>query len=162
MRFGEVKNRPVVSVAGAEKLGFIDDLLLDTTAHQVVGFRVRQGGLITHREALLLHDVKAIGLDAVTIEDPSKLNADQKFLELHDSMTGDRVIGSRVMSENGSNLGNVSDIDADFATGQVLGYALVSGLMDRLRRQDEMVPVAAVRSIGDSLVVVGNEFTPAQ
>jgi uncharacterized protein YrrD len=133
MRFGEVKNRPVVSVAGAEKLGFIDDLLLDTAAHQVVGFRVRQGGLITHREALLLHD----------------------------SMTGNRVIGSRVMTENGANLGNVSDIDADFATGQVLGYALVSGLMDRLRRQDEMVPVAAVKSIGDNLVVVGNEFTPA-
>jgi sporulation protein YlmC with PRC-barrel domain len=76
-------------------------------------------------------------------------------------MTGNRVIGSRVMTENGANLGNVSDIDADFATGQVLGYALVSGLMDRLRRQDEMVPVAAVKSIGDNLVVVGNEFTPA-
>jgi uncharacterized protein YrrD len=157
MKYGEVKNMAVVSVAGAGKLGFIDDMLFDATGQRVLGFRVRRGGLVTHHEALLLADIKAIGQDAITVEDASRLNSQSKFADFAEARTGSALFGSRMMTENGGELGTISDVDVDFTTGEIQRYMLGGSMMDRLRKQEHSVPSTAVKSIGDKLVVVSNE-----
>ena len=161
MRFGEIRNLPVVGVATAEKLGSVDDLLLDQSGRQVLGFRVRRGGLIVHHEGMLLADVQSIGNDAVVVRDASRLNKLEKFSEFSNSRLGSGIVGSRVVTEAGENLGSVGDIDADFNSGAVQRFALGGNVLERLRGQHHSFSVDTVQSIGNDLVVVGNDAVVA-
>lgn len=159
MKWTEIKDRPVVSVAEAEKLGFVDDLLLDPAGKRVLGLRVRRGGMVTHREALLLSSAQAIGEDAVTVQDGSALNKESAFSDLRDSVAATAITGSRMLSEDGREIGNVGDLVFELPSGQVSEYLLSVGLLDRLRHEEHGVPVAAVTSLGNGLVVVQNNIT---
>jgi sporulation protein YlmC with PRC-barrel domain len=159
MHFNDVRNRPVVSLADAERLGFVDDILIDTERSTVVGFVIRHGGIVTHHEAMLLTDVRAIGEDALTVADASKLNARKKFAELQAARTGSQLFGSRVLDESGSQIGKLADVDADFTSGAVQSWILSDNVLQRLRGEVHTVSVGAVKSIGDGLVVV-HDNTP--
>ena len=37
MKFSELKGRAIVDREGAEKLGELDDVLIDSTSHEVIG-----------------------------------------------------------------------------------------------------------------------------
>ena len=157
MKFGELKNRAIVSVADARKLGYVDSLLLDLAHQRILGLRVRSGGLLTHHEAILLQDVQSVGHDAVTVQDASKLNAESKFSELHGSTEVTQLIGARVLNENGRELGTIADVDVDLDGATVSGYLLGANLIDRVRRHEHVVSPSAIRSFGDKLIVVSNE-----
>lgn len=159
MKLSDLRNKPVVSLEGAETLGFLDDIYVDTKQHRVVGFKVRRGGLITHREAMLLADIESIGGDAVTVKDASKLNDPGRFTGLADDRTGDDVIGSRVLTEGGEEIGKVADLEIDLATGQVTEYLLGMGIIDRLRGREHPLTMDVVRSVGNKLVVVADSVT---
>jgi uncharacterized protein YrrD len=157
MKFGEIRNKPVVSVAGAGKLGYVDDVLVDTASSRVSGFIVRSGGLLTHYQSMLLSDVRNVGSDAVTVEDASRLNARDKFAQFSNATTGGDLFGSRVMTESGQEIGSLADLDADLTTGRIERWVLAGSLMDRLRKEEHTVPPEAIRSFGQKLVVVSDE-----
>lgn len=161
MEFGELKNRPVVSLADASKLGFVDTALVDLHNQQVTGFRIRTGGIFTHHHAILLQDVKSLGQDAVTIEDSRRLTDEGKMPQLKTSVPLTNVVGSRVISEDGKEIGTVADIEMTVETGQIENYILAGKLMDRLRHDKHMIPSSAVKSIGDKLIVVTNQTVVA-
>ncbi len=158
MRAGEVKNEQVVSVAGAEKLGTVDDIYIDPAGQTVVGLRVKRGGMLSKAEAVLIHDVQSIGLDAVTLPDASRLNAENKFPQFEHSMLAGNIIGSRMLTEHGHEVGTISDLDIDFEAGTITSYFLSGTFLDRLRKENHMVPASAVKTIGDKLVVVSNDI----
>lgn len=159
MKFGDLKNKPVVGVADAHRLGYVETVLLDLNGLRLLGFRVRSGGLLTHRDAVLLADVKSVGDDAVTVEDASRLNAEGKFAELKNSTDIERLIGARILNETGHVLGTVADVDIDLEAATVTSYLLEGNLIDRVRRQEHVIPTSETKSIGDKLIVVGNEVT---
>lgn len=157
MKLSELKGRSVVSVSQAHKLGEVDNVVVDLSSRSVLGLLVRTGGLLHSRQAVLLRDVKAIGQDAVTVEDESQLNGQDKFAELKDKPTADAIVGAKVMTESGSQVGSVSDLSVDIPAGQITEYILDEGLLERLRGQERFVPASAVRSLGVRLVVVTDE-----
>ena len=59
MRADALKGRDVVALTTAEKIGQVDDVLFDPQYREVLGFRVKQGGLFGQTEALLRDAVKA-------------------------------------------------------------------------------------------------------
>lgn len=154
MNWDELKNRPVVSVAGAEKLGHLSDMLLDNSGSRILGFRVRSGGLLTHYQGVLAADIQSFGPDAVTVQDASRLNRESAFSSFGDALTASSVEGSRVMTEGGTELGKVKDIALDLDGLAVTGYSLGVNLIERIRGGEKVVPIAAVHSIGPDLVVV--------
>lgn len=154
MDFAQLRNRPVVSVVDAERLGFIDTALIDLHNQSLTGFRVRTGGVFTHHRAILLQDVKSLGKDAVTVEDGRRLGDEGKMQQLKTSVPLTDVTGSRVMSEEGKIIGTVDDIDVDMETGRIENYVLSGNLLDRLRHDKHMIPSSAVKSIGEKIIVV--------
>jgi uncharacterized protein YrrD len=154
VKFGEIRNKPVVSVAAAGRLGFVDDVLVDTSSAQVRGFIVRSGGLFTHREAVLLRDVRSAGEDAVTVEDASRLNAREKFSDFAGTVTGGDLFRSRVMTESGREVGWLADLDFEIGTGQIARWILHVNLLERLRKEEHSIPPETVKSFGPKLVVV--------
>lgn len=156
MKWSELKDRPVVSVAGAERLGFVDDLFLDPDGRRVLGFCIRSGGLITRREAMTIDDAQAIGDDAVTVVDASKLNRRDSFSGLDGAREATSVIGSKVMTVSGQEVGRVGDIVLNEGSTAVLAYLLKEGIISHLRRKEHSVAVSEVTSLGEGLLVVSD------
>lgn len=162
IKFGDLKGIDVVSLEDASKLGSIDDVMLDLKRYQVLGFRVKMGGLFSAHEALLLSDVLRVGKDAVTISRASALNDERRFPELQGSAGSDSFSALRVMSEHGSDIGTVIDIDLEFPGGAVTGFVLRAGMLERIQGKELFIPVSAVKTIGEKLMVVADDVVPAQ
>ncbi|HLJ68373.1 MAG TPA: PRC-barrel domain-containing protein [Chloroflexota bacterium] len=88
--------------------------------------------------------------------------AEEKALDaIADTVVRRAVEGLRVVTESGTEIGTVADIDADFSTGDVRGYVLAGGLVDRLQHREKVVPTSTVKNIGDWTIVVADEVVPA-
>jgi sporulation protein YlmC with PRC-barrel domain len=161
MKWSDLKDKPVITVAGGERLGFVDDLLLDAGGRQILGLRTRTDGLLTRHAAMVWGSVHAVGEQAVTVRDASALNEEASFSDLKDARPAEGIVGSRVFTVSGQELGRVVDLCLDLSSRKVLSYALGVGIIDRLRGEERLIPVTQVRSIGDDVVVV-EEPTVAQ
>lgn len=156
MKWSDLKDTPVVSVADAARLGFVDDAYLDAAGRQVLGFAVRRGGLVTHRSAMRYSDVQAIGEDAVTVRDAAVLNDPGRFSQLDTGVTAEKVRGLEVVTEGGSKVGSVGDLAFDDNVSSVTSLILSENLLDRLRGQEHTIPATAIQSVSDQLLVVDN------
>ena len=162
MKFHDLRGTPILSVEVAQQLGTVDDVFMRLSDQLVLALRVKTGGVFGGHKALLLQDVKSIGRDAVTVDDVGKLSDEDAVPSLKDAANRDAVEGARVISEGGTEVGTVSDIDADFSSGAIHGYVLGSKLLDRLQHREHLVPAATVRSIGQKTIVVSESGVPDQ
>ena len=140
MLWSDIKGRKVVSTASAERVGKVKDVVVDGPGRQVVGFllkRTKNGSVLPWAA------VQGLGADAVTVASAEVVvDADERVDALHDKR--DAVLGKRVLSVLGDELGTVKDLDVEPSTG-----ALVSLVLER-----RSVPAGDVRGVGSYAVVV--------
>jgi uncharacterized protein YrrD len=119
MRFDEIKDTPVMSIAEGTKLGSVHDLLLDDTYLQIAALVIGGGGLLGgQREAVAYGEVRGIGRDAVMV---SGQNAVHEARDTHAFGVTHRLgeLHQAVMSESGVQLGRLTDVEFDPPTGAV-------------------------------------------
>lgn len=156
MKWSDLKHTPVISLSDASRLGFVDDAYLDQMGRTVLGFAIRRGGLVTRRSATVFTDVQAIGADALTVRDASALNDSKRFSDLENSIMAEDVLGSSVVTEGGDKIGSVGDLVLSEDVHAVTELVLNVGLLGRLRGKERVIPVSAVQSWSDQLVIVDN------
>lgn len=171
LRAKELVKRPVVTLAG-EDVAQVKDLVYDASGGEVVGFTLNGRGLLAGPldTGLPWSSVVACGRDAVMIADPSALAARDTVVSSDDSRHRD-VLGSRVLTDSGTDLGEVIDVVLEVSDrAEVVGYEIESSeamdnkgrkvlmpLPDTLAVSGEalMVPAAAVEFVCDDLAGFG-------
>jgi uncharacterized protein YrrD len=158
MQASELKGRAVVVLSTAEKVGQVEDVLFDAQFRQVLGFRVKKGGLLGKTEALPRDSVASIGADAVTVPSPDVINDQERFAELAHAATLNQVEQTKVVTEGGELLGTIAHLEIDDEARKVTAYALASSLMERVMRHDEtLVKADEVMRLGEGgIMVVAN------
>jgi sporulation protein YlmC with PRC-barrel domain len=126
MLFSEAKGRRVVSISTAETLGQVDEFLVDPGRRAVVAIHLKKakGG-----NTLLWPDILAFGADAVTVSGPEKIAqaaGDVALLAGKDH----RLVGKRVLTTAGEELGEVADVDIDHEFGTVTSVLLHEGALE--------------------------------
>ena len=150
MRADALKGRGVVALTTAERLGQVDDVLFDPQYQEVLGFRVKQGGLFGQTEVLLRDNVAALGADALTVPSPDVINEEGRFAELAHAATLSQVVGTKVVTEGGELLGTIVHLEVDDDARTVTAYRLASSLSDRVLGHDaEAVAADEVLRLGD-------------
>jgi uncharacterized protein YrrD len=122
MRFTECAKHPVLDTTTAEEVGRVDGFIIDPSGHRIHAVRVgkHKGGSI-----LPWGEVQACGPDAVTISSDAAVRAPGEPLdEAHD------VLGQRVLSEEGFELGVVDDVEFDPESGELQQIDLVDRSVD--------------------------------
>jgi uncharacterized protein YrrD len=160
VRFHDLRGTKVLNITDAQPLGSVDDVFLHLGAQCVVALRVRTGGLFGGHKALLLSDIKSTGQDAVTVEQETVLQDATAVSVLEQAVGRAALEGVHVLTENGTDIGTVVDLDADFSSGVIKGYVLGGGLMDRLQHVERLVPASTVKSIGPKIMVVADTVVP--
>jgi uncharacterized protein YrrD len=126
MRMEELKDKPVMSIDTATKLGAVKDLLLDDSYLQIAAVEIGGGGLFGgHKQAVAYSAISGIGPDAVMVSGQDAVREVGNSDRLGPTHTLNEL-RQQVLSESGVDLGRVVDLEFEPQTGAVtgLGFAL--------------------------------------
>lgn len=128
MRATEIVKRPVVTLAG-EDIAQIKDIVYESHGGSVAGFTLAGRGLFAGplKTGLVWPAVHGLGPDAVMVADEGALTALDDVLGSagERSAGGGDVLGSRVLTEGGTDLGKVVDVVLEVGAAlDVVGYEL--------------------------------------
>lgn len=128
MRFSEARKRKVVSSENAETVGRVDSFVVDATRRSVIAVKLKK---TDDGDTLRWGDLTAFGTDAVTVSSAGRIVAEpDDVAALSDK--DHRVLGKRVLSDGGDELGEVDDVDFDPATGSVEALLLKHGSVEEV------------------------------
>lgn len=129
MRFSDASGRKVVSTATAETVGKVDGFVVDLHGPSVAALELKK---TSSGDVVRWTDITAFGEDAVTLPDAAVITAVTPELEpLLDKRN--RVLGKRVLSTAGDEVGKVKDVEFDPATGAVVALRLEQTDVDGAR-----------------------------
>ncbi len=130
MRASETSGRPVVTLGG-EDVAQIKDVVFWADGGEVGGFTLAGRGLFAGplRKALAWSNVVALGNDAVMVADGDSLTPMGSVLPHSGGTGGGDVLGSQVLTDEGTDLGTVVDAIIEVDRGRraqcdVVGYEI--------------------------------------
>lgn len=129
MRFSAASGRQVVSTSTAATVGKVDEFVVDPRRRAVIAMLLKKTG---SGEVLRWTDLTAFGEDAVTVPGADKIgDADPEITSL--SGKDHRMLGKRVLSTLGDELGSVADVEFDPETGVITALVLGDGSIEGVR-----------------------------
>jgi uncharacterized protein YrrD len=140
--FLRADGRRVVASDDAETIGSVKGFVLDGAGRKIEAIHVDGRG--RHASLLDWSSVSAFGADAVmaaSSTDPSSVDNDHQLSAIKGSVT---MIGSRILTIDGQELGTVVDVEFDTGSGRVVNVMGEQGAIGSDR----------VRSLGSYALVV--------
>lgn len=150
MKATQLRGMPVVSIAGAENLGEVQDLVLNPDARHVVAVRIKlvPEGVVKTVSTLEVR----VGHDAVTIKDPRSVT-EEELTEVEGTVDLSKLLGTRALSHGGNLLGHIEDVELDTDLN-ITGYELGKGALSDLFGGRRDLPAAkGIHYVKDILMV---------
>jgi len=162
MRASEIAKRPVVTMAG-EDVAQIKDIVYSSGGGAVGGFTLAGRGMFAGplKQGLVWASVSALGPDAVMIRDEGVLQPTQTVLDASASAegSGGNVLGSRLLTDDGTDLGSVTDVIIEVSAGageqcDVVGYEVEASENLRTHGTRVLIPLPDTLAVsGEHLIV---------
>ncbi len=154
----ELSGLAVVTLAGGEKLGRVDDVVFDPNTGRVTGFFVDRGGMFSKPKFLPAGDVQSLGDDALTVL------SDKVLLDGPSALTGELAAKTAenlpVLNPAGTVLGKVADISVDTQSLMVPYLILATGIIGDALHGKPHLPISAVQTVGADSVIVSASYDP--
>ena len=117
MLFSQARKHDVVNTTTATRVARVDGFVVRPGPARVALLRL---GKVSGAGTLLAwDDLQGFGPDAVTVADEAALRPARDALEQRAEDKELEIVGKRVLTERGTDLGTVTDVDFDPATGAV-------------------------------------------
>lgn len=156
MRFSrEITGVSVVHAASGRELGRVSEWLLDGGVEFVVAFLAEGSGWLPQKKIFAFRDILGVGNDAVIVaREGVSPHGEPPDVNGHPTS---RVLGKRVLSASGDELGVVEDILFDEGTGKITGWRLSSGLVDDILSGRPVMEQQTKLSIGEDVLIIDSE-----
>ncbi|TVR77086.1 MAG: hypothetical protein EA415_00490 [Sphaerobacteraceae bacterium] len=156
-----LKGIAVVCIEEGEKIGTVDNILFDLERRRVIAFKLikpnllRSGGIVAK-----MSDIESIGKDAIMVKNKDRIRELKAERDLQGRPDLDSISSLRVVSENGTYVGNMDTIQFDKTNGVITDIEVTGGgFMGRLRR-NLVIPANEIVSIGSDVVVIPDKYAP--
>ncbi len=144
MLFSQVRKRDVVNTATATRVARVDGLVVLPGPARVALLRL---GKVSGAGTLVSWgDLQGFGPDAVTVATDAVIRPARDDLERRAENNDLEILGKRVLTERGMELGTVTDVDFDPETGVVTS----------LVTKTETIPGQRLIGLGNYAVVVSD------
>jgi uncharacterized protein YrrD len=158
MRKGKsVIGQPVYSVADGVKVESVKDLVLEEGEDGVIALLVSEGGLLSTSTVVPFASVVRFGPSAVMIDDRSSVipaASDPHVTEILGRQG--TLLGTRVLTDGGEDLGTIADMYFDEASGRITGYEVSGGLIGDAMRGSSYLPFDQIETVGaDAVIATG-------
>jgi uncharacterized protein YrrD len=157
-----LKGIAIVSIEQGEKVGSVDNVLLNLETKRVIAYKLIKPGLLRSGGIVLKHeDVESIGKDAVMIRNRERIRELKEERDLQSRPDLAALSALRVVTQDGTYIGNLATAQFDPKTGNLTHIEVSGGgLMDKLRR-NKVIGIEEVVSMGTDVVVVPDSHAPA-
>ena len=127
IRFSDIDGNPVMDTSTATKVGKVQAPIVDPVTQRVIGFRVKKSK--GPGDVVLWEGLAGLGPDALTVDSAERLA--EAPAEWKGRAGGKRdLLGRRVLTEHGHDLGKVRDVEFDPTDGRVTSLMLKDAFVD--------------------------------
>ncbi|MEG6520657.1 PRC-barrel domain-containing protein [Desulfotomaculum sp. 1211_IL3151] len=145
---------PIISLAEGQEMGAVKGLVVDPFQQRIAALIIEQKGWFKDQKFAPYGKVRSVGADAITIDQGAiveKGTSLPDILKLYKERIN--IIGSKVIAENGSDLGEVDEFYVDEISGQIVGLEISGNFLNSLFKGKSFMEIAFVKTIGKELVV---------
>lgn len=151
----EIIDLPVINLETGKEIGKIKDVVFDPEKRIITGLIIEEKSWLQGDHMVPYERLHGIGEDAVTIEDDSVLTELDGTKECLDEVNSN-VIGTRVVTNDGKELGSIEDIILDPANGKLDSYEISDGLVQDIMEGRGVLNVSNNLKHGEDVVIVSN------
>jgi sporulation protein YlmC with PRC-barrel domain len=127
IRFSDISGNPVMDTSTATTVGKVQAPIVDPVTQRVVAFRVKRSK--GPGDVVLWEGLAGLGPDALTVDSAERLaDAPAQWKTRAGSKLD--LLGRRVLTEHGHDLGKVKDVEFDPATGRVTSLMLKDAFVE--------------------------------
>ncbi len=150
-----IVGKSIISVATGEVLDKVRDVFFDAQNKMVLGFLVDEGGILSSARVLPFESVSVIGPDGVLVSSATTIVPAKDAAHASDIMKEDNVVvGTKIMTDDGKDLGKINDIFFDEVTGMIEGYEVTGGLFADAVSGRSYLPSPSRFKIGKDVALV--------
>jgi sporulation protein YlmC with PRC-barrel domain len=114
MRLSELTWQPVITRGDAAELGRIANFVIDPSEARVCSYRLEGSNRL-----LPISAATAVGPDAVVVQDGTELHEPRSLVEQRAVEHDLQVLGARVLTDAGEELGRLHELQFDESTGMI-------------------------------------------
>lgn len=157
MNSKQIRGLTVINLADGTQVGTVDQVFLDLAAKQVVGFSITNGvgpfgGARDKAPTVAASAVHSLGPDALTLDDVTAAHAAWVGATYGPVVPLDDVVGRRVMTEGGANVGDVVSLGFDNRTFAITEVEVTPGFL----KTHTHIPLDQLVRIGQDVLVVAD------
>ncbi len=154
----DIIGKPIIAYDTGAIIEQIKDVLFDGPKKKILGFLVGEEGVFSKAKILPFSSVKSIGKDAVTIDGDQAIIEAKKDTRLEALAESDNVArGTKVITEDGKDLGAIADLYFDESSGDITGYEVSGGVFADAYSGKSFLPAPQTLKIGEDVA-----FVPAE
>jgi uncharacterized protein YrrD len=153
----EIIGLPVITFNRGTKIYDVQDLIVDPERRQVLALVVSERAFFHSARAIPFGRISAIGSDSVIVPD-GKAVIDVDRDKVLKSLDNDQLVkGLKVLTDDGSKLGEIADMLIDTKTGEIRGYYVSQGRALSMGQGLRWLPAGSVISAGQRVAYVPAE-----
>jgi uncharacterized protein YrrD len=151
----ELIKKNVVTLDQGKKIEDVNDVIYDPVSNKIKAFLVDPGGWFKDAKVVLFEDVKNVGKDALMVESADVLKKASEVSEDVANIAEDKtyLTKTKIITEDGTELGHVSDLLFDSETGVVSELEVSRGLKN-LQSGKKRVLIGDIVKIGKDATIV--------
>ncbi len=133
----------VISQDSAKSLGKVLDLVFDHDADECIALVLKERGFLGLSSAQVVpwNEIVSIGKDAVMVKTEASVVNPAEHGRLTDVMEREaHLSGTRIVTEDGRDVGNFAEIYIDETTGKTLGYEVSGGFISDTMSGKRYIP----------------------
>lgn len=159
LKASDVIGLKIISLDKGEEVGEVSDIIYDPLNQNLKAFLIDKGGWFSEARIVPFDLVQKIGMDALTVN--SSLDI-KKASEMPDPVWGiseknSKIRRMSVVTEDGNNVGRVSDVLFDNQTGELIEYEISKGPIEDLKSGRKKISKANVIRVGQDNIIVKSE-----
>lgn len=156
-RYSEVLGLPVICVEDGKKVGVVKNIIFCPKRKKLLAFLLECKSYELNKKVILSKDIVNLGKDAVLIKDLSSLQALRKVKNTDEFIEKGEIIGLRVYSKAGEDMGIVKDVIFDYKSWTIDGVEISDGLIQDIVKGRSVLPLIGKVEFGESILLVDKE-----
>jgi len=152
----EIIGLPILVLDTGENVGEAKDLVFELTDRKVLAL-ILKSGLFGGSKAVLFDGIEKIGEDTVAVSNKRYL-VKAKTIASERPVFGERLIGSKVFSEDGKKVGILEDVAINIDDGSIAEIEVSCGWLSDISEGLVALPGLFLKNVGKDFVIISSEF----
>ncbi len=149
---------PIISLKEGQQIGYVRNLVINPKTKAVAAFVVDPKGFFKEQRIIPFNRVVSIGQSAITVSTENQVEKATNLPDILDLLKEKAaIVGLKVLTENGKNLGFIDAFYINPATGSISSLDLSGGKIEGVFTGKARLPADAILTIGPDVVVVCND-----